>query len=345
MRRSISPVITSGSVPKSRAFEMTPLIAYLLLFATGAVCGVVIHKFRLPPYRLAQRAYHGLKHSRAPSHGPFSIGIYAGPTLFDLAAPEGLENPVLTGKDVTDMDARFVADPFLVRENGRYVMFFEALERETNQGVIAYADSADGLHWQYGSRVLAEPFHLSYPYVFPWNNEYYMIPESFQDLSVRLYRASEFPDRWEFAGRLLSGYPYVDPSILRHDKKWWLFVTLPQSDMLNLYFSDDLLTGWRPHPMNPIVRSDKHFARPGGRVIRHDGRIYRLTQDTYPAYGIQVFAFEILELTEESYREKMAADKPVVARSGRGWNAAGMHHVDAFRAEDVFLAAVDGKSG
>ena len=41
------------------------------------------------------------------------------------------------------------------------------------------------------SIVLAEPFHLSYPYVFEWQGSHYMIPESGAAKSVRLYRASE----------------------------------------------------------------------------------------------------------------------------------------------------------
>ena len=36
---------------------------------------------------------------------------------FNLIAPSGITNPVLTANDVTDVSAGFVADPFLFYEN------------------------------------------------------------------------------------------------------------------------------------------------------------------------------------------------------------------------------------
>ena len=53
--------------------------------------------------------------------------------------------------------------------------------------------------------MLAEPFHLSYPYVFAWRGEYYMVPECHAAGAVRLYRAAEFPTRWVQVADLLTG--------------------------------------------------------------------------------------------------------------------------------------------
>lgn len=278
------------------------------------------------------------------ANGPWSIGIYEGPTPFDLADPEGISNPVLTGKDVVDVNANFVADPFMVFKDGKYFIFFEVLNRATNQGDIGYAESSDGIHWKYRQIIIDEDFHLSYPYIFEWNNDYYLIPESCHDLSVRLYKALSFPDKWKYVGNLLSGERFVDPSIFRYNDKWWLFVSTPDSDVLNLYYSSDLLTKWKPHPMNPIVKRDRHTARPGGRVIIYNGNPYRFTQDDDPSYGIQVFAFEITELSEDTYTEKIVSEKPVVKMTAKGWNAAGMHHIDLHKLGDRWIAAVDGKN-
>ncbi len=90
-------------------------------------------------------------------------------------------------------------------------MFFEVLNRDCRKGEIGYAASKDGLSWTYQHIVLAEPFHLSYPYVFEWENNYYMIPEANSTESIRLYRATNFPRQWEHVtelrrGRALCGY-------------------------------------------------------------------------------------------------------------------------------------------
>ena len=45
--------------------------------------------------------------------------------------------------------------------------------------------------------VLDEPFHLSYPQVFQWQGAWYMTVESAGARRVSLYRATDFPLRWE----------------------------------------------------------------------------------------------------------------------------------------------------
>ncbi len=320
-------------------------VLLMMTLTVGIVYGIAIHKNEIFPYGIIKTVYHKLTHKsgQGRAYGPWSIGIYEGFTPFDLASPENISNPVLTGKDVVDVRASFVADPFMLIENGKYTMFFEVLNRKTNQGDIGYAESTDGKEWEYRKIVIDETFHLSYPYVFEWDDSYYLIPESHQDLSVRLYKAVTFPEKWEYVGNLLTGYRYVDPSIFRHNDKFWLFVTTPENDVLNLYYSSGLLGEWKPHPMNPIIRFNMNIARPGGRVITYNDRLYRVTQDDFPKYGIQVFAFEIAELTEKSYVEKIASEKPLVTMTGRGWNAAGMHHVDLHKVGDKWMAVVDGR--
>src|SRR4051812_2943271 len=93
----------------------------------------------------------------------WSIGILLGPGPLDLGTTPGPPNPVLTGDAVTDGPADFVADPFLVRDGGRWLLFFEVMLRGIWRGVIGLAESADGFDWEYRGTVLREPFHLSYP--------------------------------------------------------------------------------------------------------------------------------------------------------------------------------------
>jgi len=72
------------------------------------------------------------------------------------------------------------------------------------------------------------------------------------------------------------------------------------------------------------------------------GSILRFAQDCSELYGASVRAFEITELTLQTYREDELPG-PVLTGSGRGWNAERMHHLDLQRvAPDRWLAAVDG---
>lgn len=319
-------------------------LTILMMTLMGIVYGFAIQRYKVFPYRYIESGYHFMMHIVPYKYyGPWSIGVYEGSSPFDLASPNDISNPILTGKDIVNVDAQFVADPFMVIKDKKYTVFFEVMNRETKQGDIGYAESTDGKIWKYKKIVIHESFHLSYPYVFECNNDYYIIPESGHDLSVRLYKAMSFPDKWVYIGNLLSGYHFADPSIFQYNKKWWLFVATNENDTLNLYYASDLLGEWKPHPMNPIVKLNNKIARPGGRVIVYNGRLYRFTQDDNSSYGTRVFAFEITELSEKAYKEKLV-ETPVVNMTGKGWNSAGMHHVDLHKVGDKWMAVVDGRN-
>ncbi|HEX3148623.1 MAG TPA: hypothetical protein VHR66_11095 [Gemmataceae bacterium] len=271
----------------------------------------------------------------------WSIGIYTGADWRRLEPAPGLAHPVLTPEHVTDGRSRLVADPFLVREEGGWYMFFETLDPAVGRGEIAYATSADGLTWRYGGVVLREPFHLSYPRVFRWEGRYYMTPETRQAHAVRLYTAVDFPTRWSFAGSLVHGY-LADPTVLDHDGRFWLFAQRGLDEM-RLYVADRPVGPWREHPVSPVYVGDRSRSRPAGPVLADSGRLYRLAQDAIPHYGHSIRAFEIERLTETEYREHPVDGGPVLTASRRGWNAMGMHHLDAHQTDTGnWLAAVDG---
>jgi hypothetical protein len=277
----------------------------------------------------------------------FSIGIYVGKSPFVFEPADRTANPVLTRDSISDARASYVADPFMLKVNRTWYMFFEVMNAGAGRGEIGLAISHDALRWRYERIVLREQFHLSYPYVFQWENDYYMIPESYQANAVRLYKAVEFPTRWSFVKTLLDGDAFVDPTIFCFKDHWWLFTDFSRppfyAGILRLFHADHLEGPWVEHPKSPVIEDNPHIARPAGRVTIAGGRIIRYTQDCRPVYGTQVRAFEITELTSTSYQEE-AMDLPAILQgSGKGWNESGMHHIDPHREQDGrWIACVDG---
>jgi len=272
----------------------------------------------------------------------WSIGIYSGPSPFALA-PAAV-NPVLRAGDVTDAEAEFVADPFLLRRPEGWYMYFEVLLRESRRGVIGLASSQDGLAWNYERIVLKEPFHLSYPQVFQFEGSVYMLPETLDANAVRLYRATRFPDRFEPVCDLIEGQ-WADPTIFFDQGLWWIFAcsTPYNHRTLYLFCAEELQGPWRPHPSNPVVANDRRIGRCGGRVLRTEGRLIRFAQDSVPMYGSRLRAMEILELNGAACREAERAESPVLEPSVGGWNSNGMHHLDALELDSGdWLACVDG---
>jgi hypothetical protein len=272
----------------------------------------------------------------------WSIGIFSGSTLTDLKPVLESALPVLSAKNVTDVRAQFVADPFMIQSDDIWHMFFEVMNADTSNGEIGLATSRNGLEWDYQRIVLSEPFHLSYPYVFRVGGEYFMIPESYEANSMRLYRADPFPLKWSYVGTLLEG-PWVDSSIFHFDDRWWVFTNPvePEHQVLELFYAFDLAGPWHRHAKSPLVQGDKRMARGGGRVLILDGKPVRFAQDCHPFYGTQVRAFEVSALTASSYAEQELG-APILRPGEESWRSQGMHHIDAHFINGQWLAAVDG---
>ena len=305
---------------------------------------------RLPWLRSAYA--YARKRLQSPRMQEYAIAVYCGENPWSLGPVSGIRQPVLTRHQVTDVPAAFVADPFMLRHDASWHMYFEVMRADTGLGEIGVASSPDGYTWSYGGIVLAEPFHLSYPYVFESDGEHYMIPETGAASSVRLYRARALPSRWTFEAELLSGAAFLDASVFRHDDRWWMLTEATQARVglprpprygtLRLYGAHELRGPWEEHPMSPVVAADPSIARPAGRVITTDGRLVRFGQDCSTVYGEAVHAFEIEELSQACYRERLIATPSALGPGKRGWNRGGMHHVDAHRVDDGWLASVDG---
>lgn len=277
----------------------------------------------------------------------WAISVYRGSSPFCLAPADPAHDPVLTKNDVSDIFAGYVADPFMLRVDGTWYMFFEVVNELSKKGEIGLATSSNGLRWNYRQIVLDEPFHLSYPYVFQWHDEFFMVPESCQTNSIRLYRADSFPWRWSFVTPLIDSKDYVDPSLVHFGDKWWLFASSGKAprraEYLHLFSADELTGPWREHPKSPVVKGDAAIARPGGRVFVLGNHVIRYTQDCASTYGRQVRAFEITEMTEDTFAERLVSDEPILQPSAGGWTEMGMHHIDPHLLEDgSWLACVDG---
>jgi hypothetical protein len=274
----------------------------------------------------------------------WSIGIYKGESPFEMTSSFWSFNPVLSAFDVTDVAASFVADPFLHRDGDTWYLFFEVYNLRTGQGDISVATGDGGRKWDYQRVVLDEPFHLSYPYVFEWEGGHYMIPETFETASIRLYRASDFPSGWELVATLVEGRDYVDPSVAFFGNRWWMFAATTTNDTLHLFWADRLEGPWNAHARSPIVEGDAHRSRPSGRVLVDDGRIYRYTMDVNPPVGThRVMAYEITTLSPSEYEERLVGDRPILEPHGSGWTQQAMHQIDPHRLEDgSWLASVDG---
>lgn len=204
---------------------------------------------------------------------------------------------------------RFYADPFLFSHAGRKFMFFESYSYRRKKGSIACLEIDGRGSYSEPVTVLEQSYHLSYPFVFACGSDIFMMPESSENGTVEVYRAVEFPGKWELHKVLLSNVMAVDPTLLAHEGKFWLFVNMAATegasinDELFLFRSDSPFGPWLPHAQNPVV-SDVCSARPAGRIFEQDGRWIRPSQDCSLRYGYKIKLNCIELLTPTEYKER-----------------------------------------
>ncbi len=208
---------------------------------------------------------------------------------------------------------RFWADPHILYKDHKYYIFIEEYLYNINKGHIALITMDEKGNYSQPETVLDKSYHLSYPFVFEYDDEYYMIPESMENKTVELYRCTEFPHRWEFVMNLMEGVEAVDATVFYHNDKWWMFVNMVENegastwDELFLFYADNLTTNkWTPHPLNPVV-SDCKSARPAGKIFIENGALYRPSQNCSVRYGYGFNICEIVKLCEQYYEENIVS--------------------------------------
>ncbi len=202
---------------------------------------------------------------------------------------------------------RFYADPSIVKSDDKTHLFLEDFDFSKNRARISCAQiQEDGLLGTPFS-VLEKDYHLSYPCVFRYQGKMYMIPETRERETIELYRAFEFPARWELAKILVPNVRAVDSTIFADRGKLWLFANIAVAggstfDELHLFFSESFDGNWSPHPKNPIV-SDVRRARPAGALFMEGGKLIRPSQDCSLRYGAALVLNEVKTLSETDYLE------------------------------------------
>jgi hypothetical protein len=223
---------------------------------------------------------------------------------------------------------RFWADPFLYTHDGRTFCFVEDLIYKTNRGHITALEIIGTKVVERGIAV-KEPFHLSFPFLFKYQNDLYMCPEASESRQIRIYRCTEFPLKWELHSVAMENVSAVDTLLFEKEGRWWMLTSMDQSGTLDhgselyLFSSDSPLNNhWVPHPQNPI-RIDAHGGRNAG-LIAEGARLFRIAQrQGFDRYGEGILVYEIKNISESMFTEELVTEINPTFRTG----LRGTHHL------------------
>lgn len=217
--------------------------------------------------------------------------------LFSKFAEGGWNIAVRTaasGTILTDQTAPFqlvpnswrswAADPFIFDYDGTVYIFAELFDYIKRRGRIGYTCLKNG-KWQRWKIVIDEPFHMSYPNIFIQDNTVYMIPETSADRTLRLYKAVQFPDKWELDRVIARDVAFVDTTFYRHDGKLCAITTDIADEPLHrdfvLTFDDrlELLS------KEEIQETQLPLSRCGGNFFMYGADTIRVSQNCDGHYG------------------------------------------------------------
>ena len=235
---------------------------------------------------------------------------------------------------------QYLADPFPFVHDGRTHLFFECYSHDDARGSIWVVPvDASGRAVGTPRPVLERDYHLSYPFVFRHGRDVFMIPESAQNRTVDLYRASRFPEEWQLEETLFSGLRAVDSTIHEADGRLWLFANVAAEgasldDELHLFSGSKLTGPWQPHRANPVVATVRS-ARPAGRLFREGSDSSGPHRIVPTSYGGAIVLNRVDVLSTREYRET------VIGRVEPTWlpGLSGTHTLNVLDS----LEAIDGR--
>lgn len=221
-----------------------------------------------------------------------------------------VDQSIQTYTEILPEKGCFWADPFYIEQDSRRYIFFESLNYKEDIGRIEWVELNESNQViDSGPIDLGISSHLSFPNVFKYKDTVYMIPEAGETHCINLFKAKDFPQKWEKVCELVSGVQSADSAVIEHNGLWYLFTThgsissLTLDLELHIYVADKLESdSWTLHPCAPF-KIDVRGSRLAGALFWKDGQLFRTAQDGTIRYGRRVALYLVEELTPTSYKE------------------------------------------
>lgn len=209
----------------------------------------------------------------------------------------------------------FFADPFIISYRKKNVCFVEDFDFKKNKGQISAIEIFDNGEYKILGRCIEESFHLSFPFVFKFEDQLYMCPETKNANSINIYKCINFPLEWKHHKVIFKNISAVDPMIFNFKETWWLLFTTgynkttDHNSRLFVYNSQNPINNtWQPITINPLY-NDSRLSRNAGIIFKNN-KVFRINQKHKAGfYGSDFSINEILELNKNIFKENPIASK------------------------------------
>ena len=201
------------------------------------------------------------------------------------------------------------ADAYGFEQDGKINMLVETYNYREQRGKIsAICIETATLKALPPKTVLDTGYHLAYPFIFRYEDDWYCMPETADNMRLEIYSYNPEAPSLTFITTLLTGISAVDATLYNHNGYWWLFFTKKGSTntQLQIWYSDKIFGIYRPHANNP-VKTDIRSARPAGPLFEYEDALYRPAQDCSRTYGGRVNINRVTELSPTAFIEEIVS--------------------------------------
>lgn len=201
---------------------------------------------------------------------------------------------------VVPPEGMWIADPFVYEANGEHYLFVELFEKAKNKAGIGYYRFIDDKPVFQG-KIIEQPYHMSYPCVFEFEGEQYMIPETSAGCTLDLYRAVNFPDQWELDTNLLTDVKYVDTTVVKLNGNFYAFTYGKEGREWKFkLFALDM----QQKKLEAIAEKtySTNIGRPAG-YFSYAGGLRRPAQDCSRKYGEALLIYQIDKMEKNGLEE------------------------------------------
>lgn len=238
---------------------------------------------------------------------------------------------------------RWFADPMIAVHNGKSYLFYEATEGM--HGHIEVAEILDDCSLGECRVILSDNYHYSYPFVFCYNDEWYMIPESSDRSKVCLYKAVDFPYDWENVSVLLNEKA-VDTTVFEFNGKYFMLTY-----MINGVNEIVIPKAYELDLENRRITRELKWEEPNGLCTRGAGPLYYIENRLYrPAqmnrehrYGDGIVIYEINQC-DSCFSETKISEMRSISSKLKGRVITGMHTYTVssdYEAVDIRIRDID----
>lgn len=205
------------------------------------------------------------------------------------------------------------ADPIVYEYDEKTYVFMELFDNETKKGKIAVSIlSESGLSTP--NVIIEESWHLSYPRVFEFDGNIYILPETNKTKNLYFYKCINFPNEWKLTSKIENIGRFSDSEVLSYGKKLIIIFSEKKAD--NPFFTR-LKIGELKNIDGKFIIDMESFerfnlnqdyslnSRNGGSIFVHNGDLVRVCQESSPlSYGLGLRFNKILNINKNEFKEE-----------------------------------------